>query len=48
MLEEFNTTNTIVYDSKDEDALVQAMYTVDRCLLIPMTLKIRLPSDALG
>ncbi|KAL1938462.1 hypothetical protein VTO73DRAFT_11702 [Trametes versicolor] len=35
VLEEFDTVKTIVYDPKDEEALVQAMSLVDTCLLIP-------------
>ncbi|KAI0632653.1 NAD-P-binding protein [Trametes polyzona] len=35
ILEEFDTVKTLVYDSKDKEALVEAMSTVDTCLLIP-------------
>ncbi|EIW57020.1 uncharacterized protein TRAVEDRAFT_21922 [Trametes versicolor FP-101664 SS1] len=35
VLEEFDAVKTIVYDAKNEDALVQAMSLVNTCLLIP-------------
>lgn len=41
VLEEFDAVKTIVYDPKDEDALVQAMSLVDTCLLIPPARKVR-------
>lgn len=41
VLEEFNIVKTIVYDPKDEDALVQAMSLVDTYLLIPLARKVR-------
>lgn len=41
VLEEFDAVKTIVYDPKDEEALVQAMSLVDTCLLIPPARKVR-------
>lgn len=41
MFEEFDTVKTIVYDPKDEKALVVAMSEIDTCLLIPPARKVR-------
>lgn len=38
---EFDSVKTIVYDAKNEEALVQAMSLVDTCLLIPPARKVR-------
>lgn len=38
VLEELDTMNTIVHDSKDDDALFQGMYMVDNGLLLPVRL----------
>lgn len=42
VLDEVDTMKALVYDYKDEDTSVQAMYTADSCLLIPSTSKVRL------
>lgn len=41
VLEVFDTVETIVYDPKHEDALIQAMSLVDTCLLIPPVRQVR-------
>ncbi|KAJ2970622.1 hypothetical protein NUW54_g12690 [Trametes sanguinea] len=40
-LQEYDTVKTVVFDPKDEEALLKAMSEVDTCLLIPPARKVR-------